>query len=751
MNQSLAIVIGVDNLIGSILRDLLLVLITQSHDTVVASLQSPGQNLIHALEGVGNAVVDGLLLDARHNIAFLGTHGNRLGRMNQSLAIVIGVDDLIGSVRRRNLLVHDLETVKIDRRAFVTFRVLHHSDLTVGNGHGPGLVGLHIALGGLGLAEGIGIAGGDAGDGDSAVIIRSAFQGLGVAEGTAFCNGQLEFRAGQRSKLIVNTLDLGEVQLAQVALGSNIGESNALGLAIIHLEGKGRSTQGIGRFLFKALGLGAHPDLIAQMIVLLIVRSTSLGSGFAEVPGDLIVIRGSAVGVAIELHEVIQISQNAFANFVIDRSHNGGTDGLMLNGVDDSLERSIQSVGAVSAESAVHLAVVLHPGVNGSILLIAVGDRLHGAILLGEAISHTINMDTSSDQSRADSLHCTSLNAGGSATVAFNAIIIATPSTIARRNLLGSISVNTLIRINIVGRLTVCEKHHKLIIDTLDGVKQIRGQLEASLGVSAAASFQTVNYTLGRITALLVGDIHHRLYCGSSFCILHHRNITGHSRGSAIGIQGIAIQESLCGLLSSRQSGFILMVHRGDPGTRMSVTCPRTPAIRPIFTAVIATAIIVLIFPSSISLVALIDPFAGNAIMLVLALGTATSAEAHGTRSIDHQDSHSLRVGGDSLVASGDFQVYVEKVLRASLSKGTRKLDRPIVLRTLRTVCLVVDGVARVRDLLRLVSLHGECRDLHQAQAHYQGHEQAQCPLADGLAPGGSLAGIVICHDSFPP
>ena len=47
--------------------------------------------------------------------------------------------------------------------------------------------------------------------------------------------------------------------------------------------------------------------------------------------------------------------------------------------------------------------------------------------------------------------------------------------------------------------------------------------------------------------------------------------------------------------------------------------------------------------------------------------------------------------------------------------------------------------------------IHGECRDLHQAQAHYQGHEQAQCPLADGLAPGDSLARIVLCHDSFPP
>ena len=501
------------------------------------------------------------------------------------------------------------------------------------------------------------------------------------------------------------------------------------------------------------------------MIGLLIVRSTSLGSGFAEVPGDLIVIRGSAVGVAIELHEVIQISQNAFANFVIDRSHNGGTDRLMLNGVDDSLERSIQSVGAVSAESAVHLAVVLHPGVNGSIFPTAVGDSLHGTVLLGEAISHTINMDTSSDQSRANGLHCASLNAGGIATVAFNTIIIATPSTIARRNLLGSISVNTLIRINVIGRLTVCEKHHKLIIDTLDGVKQIRGQLEASFGVSAAASFQTVNYTLGRITALLVGDIHHRLYCGSSFRILHHRNIAGLGGGAAAVVLGIVVQEILGNLLGGSQAALERMCANGDPLLRVG----RDPAPEPIpficfLAAIIADVISVFVRPIASRLgVALIYPLiAGRTMILAfpLALLTTNCTIAHGARGINDQDSHSLRVGGNRVVLGGDLQVHIQQVLLAGLLQGALDLDDPVPglaaagsRLQFHAVLVIVGNAASFHDLglIRGRVVFGECRDLHQAQAHYQGHEQAQCPLADGLAPGGSLAGIVICHDSFPP
>ena len=739
MNQSLAIVIGVDNLIGSILRDLLLVLITQSHDTVVASLQSPGQNLIHALEGVGNAVVDGLLLDARHNIAFLGAHGNRLGRMNQSLAIVIGVDDLIGSVRRRNLLVHDLETVKIDRRAFVTFRVLHHNDLTVGNGHGPGLFGLHIALGGLGLAEGIGIAGGNAGDGDSAVIIRSAFQGLGVAEGTAFCNGQLEFRAGQRSKLIVNTLDLGEVQLAQVALGSNIGESNALGLAIIHLEGKGRSTQGIGRFLFKALGLGAHPDLIAQMIGLLIVRSTSLGSGFAEVPGDLIVIRGSAVGVAIELHEAIQISQSAFANFVIDRSHNGGTDGLMLNGVDDVTESSVQTVGILHGVDASHLAVFRHPLVDILLVTAAVGN------LLRHTVGNTVDLHTVSLQSLADRLNGSRLGFGGVITRPINAIIVPQPPSITRGNLIQAIPLIVLVGINMEGRQAIGKKNREAVFHISLLAQQVGRQLEAGLCVGTAVSNQTIDGSFHCSRTL--GHIHPSAFGVRRGRKRNNGNIAGSTGNLTSSILGKACHKGIGRKLRQLQTRLIGMigsnVHKRMIPATVAALAAGIPGAR------IPRRIPHRAFPHGL-------PFM---VSVIFAFPTGR-AVCHGAGGVDDQNCGSLRVGRNRVVLGGDLQVHIQQVLLAGLLQGALDLDDPVPglaaagsRLQFHAVLVIVGNAASFHDLglIRGRVVFGKCRDLHQAQAHYQGHEQAQCPLADGLAPGGSLAGIVICHDSFPP
>ena len=706
-----------------------------------------------AILGIGrNKLVFALFLLRRSVVtALLHLSGQRLGRVwspGHSIRVVV-VNDGDGDLLRRDLGVLDHEVFdripggRIGR--IVRIGRLGHSDLTVGNGHGPGLVGLHIALGGLGLAEGIGIAGGNVGDGDSTLIIRSAFQGPGVSEGTTFGNGQLEFRASQRSKLVVNTLDLGEVQLAQVALGSNIGESNALGLAIIHLEGKGRSTQGIGRFLFKVLGLGAHPDLIAQMIGLLIVRSTSLGSGFAEVPGDLIVIRGSAVGVAIELHEVIQISQSAFANFVIDRSHNGGTDRLMLNGVDDGLERGIQSIGAVGFEHAFHLAVIFHPGINRNGIALAVGDGLHGAVFLGEAIDHAKDMDASGLQLGADGLH---------RAVHFAGSCFAIANIASSRNWANRTSTIAPLA-NGIGGLAISEEHHELIL-SLPASQQVGRQLETRLGIGATASDEAINRALRRFAVRLFGDIHHRHSRIGILRILHHRNIAGLGGGAAAGVLGIVVQEILGGLLGGSQAALEGMCANRDPLLRVG----RDPAPEPIpficfLAAIIADVIAVCIRPIASRLgVALVDPLIAGRAMILAFLSTlfaANGAVAHGAGGINDQDCGGLRVGGDGIVLGGDFQIHVEKVLRASLSKGTRKLDRPIVLRTLRTVCLVVDGVARVRDLLRLVSLRGECRDLHQAQAHYQGHEQAQCPLADGLAPGGSLARIVICHDSFPP
>ena len=115
----------------------------------------------------------------------------------------------------------------------------------------------------------------------------------------------------------------------------------------------------------------------------------------------------------------------------------------------------------------------------------------------------------------------------------------------------------------------------------------------------------------------------------------------------------------------------------------------------------------------------------------------------HAVGAIHHQDDVGRVIGDGGLLGllDGDAEVDIELVVR--LVRG-RLLDGDQA-RVVAHLCALLDNTV-IRDLL-----HGKCRDLHQAQAHYQGHEQAQCPLADGLAPGDSLARIVICHDSFPP
>ena len=115
----------------------------------------------------------------------------------------------------------------------------------------------------------------------------------------------------------------------------------------------------------------------------------------------------------------------------------------------------------------------------------------------------------------------------------------------------------------------------------------------------------------------------------------------------------------------------------------------------------------------------------------------------HAVGAIHHQDDVGRVIGDGGLLGllDGDAEVDIELVVR--LVRG-RLLDGDQA-RVVAHLSALLDNTV-IRDLL-----HGERRDLHQAQAHYQGHEQAQCPLADGLAPGDSLARIVLCHDSFPP
>ena len=142
-----------------------------------------------------------------------------------------------------------------------------------------------------------------------------------------------------------------------------------------------------------------------------------------------------------------------------------------------------------------------------------------------------------------------------------------------------------------------------------------------------------------------------------------------------------------------------------------------------------------------------------RAVFLVILLAhvrTANRAESHGTRGIN--DQLHRRVTGFHLLCGLHRQGDVKRV-HAGLPNGLAEGEALTLGRA--GFDLVAAGIKPARHDLILAGLgliYGKCRDLHQAQAHDQGHEQAQCPLADRLAPGDSLAGIVFaCHDSFPP
>ena len=150
-----------------------------------------------------------------------------------------------------------------------------------------------------------------------------------------------------------------------------------------------------------------------------------------------------------------------------------------------------------------------------------------------------------------------------------------------------------------------------------------------------------------------------------------------------------------------------------------------------------------------------------RAVFLVILLAhvrTANRAESHGTRGIN--DQLHRRVTGFHLLCGLHRQGDVKRV-HAGLLDGLAEGEALVLVTGRAGFDLVAAGIKpAVHNLLfkggsgRLshTAIDGEGRDLHQAQAHDQGHEQAQCPLADRLAPGDSLAGIVFaCHDSFPP
>ncbi|MDY4965398.1 MAG: hypothetical protein SO100_03455 [Dysosmobacter sp.] len=137
-------------------------------------------------------------------------------------------------------------------------------------------------------------------------------------------------------------------------------------------------------------------------------------------------------------------------------------------------------------------------------------------------------------------------------------------------------------------------------------------------------------------------------------------------------------------------------------------------------------------------------------VFLTMALFSTDRAEIHRARGINDQ-LHRRVTGGDGLGGlhrQGDVKGVLTGLLNGLAEGEALAIGHAGVGRT------AIGSKPPRHDLIlkgSLAFVHGECRDLHQAQAHYQGHEQAQCPLADGLAPGDSLARIVLCHDSFPP
>ena len=490
-----------------------------------------------------------------------------------------------------------------------------------------------------------------------------------------------------------------------------------------------------------------HPDLVAHLVGPLTLCGASLRSSLAEIPTDLVVGHRRAVLLG-ELHEGVEVLQIVLACHVVDSGHDGGADRLILDGVENGLKRGVKRINAVGTVNAVHPTVILHPGVNGNILALTVGDSLHGAVLLGKAINHAINMDASSGQSRAHRFHRGSYSLCNRIKGTIANIVYAILFVSWNRALCASACA---VLANGIGGLAVSEKHNKLILAVLGG-QQVGRQLEAGLGVGSAASSQIVDHALGCITALLISDIHHCLHRVGILRILHHRDIARRGSGGTAGIQGIAIQEGLCGLLCGRQTAFESMRSNGNPLAGVGILLPEPDSFRPLLVAVIADAIAIFIHPfSSPVTVAFVNPFITGRTMILAVLLTAGGTVAHGTGGINDQDGSGIRVSNDRLVLGGDFQIYVEEVLGAGLSEGALDLDCPVVRIALRTVRLVIGGAASIDDLI-CTPIDGKCRDLHQAQAHDQGHEQAQCPLADGLAPGDSLAGIVFaCHDSFPP
>ena len=495
--------------------------------------------------------------------------------------------------------------------------------------------------------------------------------------------------------------------------------------------------------MLEVLDLGVHPHHVAHLIGLLGGGGALLRRGLAEIPSDVAVVghfRAVQADLADGLHIGIEAGQSAGHVRVMNAGGDSGADGLVLDGAEDGLEGGVQVIGLLHGVDAFHLAVLVHPFVNVLHNVVSVGD------LLGHAVGDAVDLHAVGLQGLADAL-----NGSGLVRLGGNTIVgptFAANLILSLRDLLQTVSITAL---NIEGGQTIGKEHHEAVVHILRAflLQQVGCQLEASLGIGAAISLQCIDGVLHRRCALR--HVHQGLSGIRIRVEADNRNIAGSRRGLARSVLGEAGYERLCRQLGKLQTGLVGVLTLGCHAFMIPEGLPAIPA----------QAKGASFLPGRITVPgALILHLAHvNRILFVLA---ADGAVGHGAGGIDDQDGGGLRVGGVDLVTGGDFHVHVEVVLMAGGGEGAGELDGPVpILLHFLASRIVVDGAASIGDLLvglgrdgiiRRVGLPGEGCDLHQAQAHDQGHQQRQQPTGgQGAARGHPLAGFVISHVSVPP
>ena len=329
-----------------------------------------------------------------------------------------------------------------------------------------------------------------------------------------------------------------------------------------------------------------HLDLVAHLVGLLTLCGASLRSSLAEIPTDLVVGHRRAVLFG-ELHEGVEVLQIVLACHVVDSGHDGGADRLILDGVENGLKRGVKRINAVGRINAGHLAVLLHPGVHGSIHALAIGNSPHLASLgIRQAINHAVNLSAGVHQLLAHNLHWSGLRGGGHIARARDAIVIEQFGkipvlVIAGRNRFEPVPLIVIMVLNIEGGQTIGEKHRKTVFHIILLVQQVGGQLEAGLRIGTAIRLQTCDSLLRSTQTIRVRHIHPVLIIDlmriSKGRKGHDGNIAGSSCSLSICILCEAVQERICGLLGGSQTGHKIMRRFRHP---LSIVCslPALPA-----------------------------------------------------------------------------------------------------------------------------------------------------------------------------